>query len=96
LSWGNLWTPLSGDADADRRIASPIRNIGPTSKPILIIHSDDDRSVPIEQAINMEQALEVAKVPHKFVHHKDKGHVGLTDDVNKEARAFIAEVQGSR
>ncbi|MCI0621810.1 MAG: alpha/beta hydrolase [Acidobacteria bacterium] len=95
LSWGNLWTPLSGDVETARRIASPIRNIGSTTKPILIIHSDDDRSVPIQQAIDMEQALEVAKVPHKFIHYKDKGHVGLTDDVNKEARVFIAEVQAA-
>jgi acetyl esterase len=93
LSWADLWTPLSGDAESARRIASPIKNIGLATKPILIVHSDDDQSVPIQQAIAMDQALEEAKVFHKFIHYKDKGHVGMTEEVNKEARAFIAEVE---
>jgi acetyl esterase len=93
LPWGDLWTPLSGDAEFARRIASPIHNIGPATKPILIVHSDDDRSVPVQQAINMDQALDAAKVFHKFIHYHDKGHVGMTEEVNKEARGFIAEVE---
>jgi hypothetical protein len=27
------------------------------------------------------------------VHYTDKGHMGITDDVIKEARAFIAEME---
>ena len=61
-------------------------------KPILVIHSDDDKSVPIQQALDMVQALEKTKVRHRFVHYKDKGHVSITDDVIKEARAFIEEI----
>jgi acetyl esterase/lipase len=90
LSWGNLWTPLSGDVQAARRQASPIVQISAASKPLLVIHSDDDQSVPIQQAFDMVKALEAAKIPHKFVHYRDRGHVGLTDEVLQEARAFIA------
>jgi hypothetical protein len=28
------------------------------------------------------------------VHYKDKGHVSITEDVIKEARAFIEEISG--
>ena len=92
LSWGNLWTPLSGDVQAARRLASPIAQMSARSKPLLVIHSDDDQSVPIEQALEMLKALEAAKIPHKFVHYKDRGHVGLTDEVLQEARSFIAQL----
>jgi acetyl esterase/lipase len=92
LSWGNLWTPVSGDVDAERRQASPINHVTPSMKPILVVHSDDDKSVPIDQAVRMVRALEGAKVRHRFVHYQDRGHMGLTDEVLKEAAAFIAEV----
>ena len=97
LSWGNLWTPLSGAADTARRQASPMAQISSNSKPILVIHSDDDQSVPIQQAFDMVKALEAARIPHHFVHYKDRGHVGLTDEVLQEARLFIAKLdQGTR
>jgi acetyl esterase/lipase len=90
LSWGNLWTPISGDVQAARRQASPLFHISPKSRPLLVIHSDDDQSVPIQQAHDMVKALDSAKVRHKFVHYTDRGHMGLTDEVLQEARSFIA------
>ena len=57
-----------------------------------MIHSDDDQSVPVQQALDMVKALEAAKIPHKFVRYKDRGHVGLTDEVLQEARAFIGQL----
>jgi hypothetical protein len=46
---------------------------------VYILHSDDDKSVPIQQALDMVQVLEKAKVPHQFVHYKDKGHISVTE-----------------
>ncbi len=94
LSWGDLWTPLEGDVHEARRIASPIHQIGPATKPILIVHSDDDRSVPIQQAVDMAAALEAAGVHHRFVHYADRGHMSVTDEVKEHTLAFIAEVEG--
>ncbi len=94
LSWGDLWTPLEGDVREARRIASPIHQIGPATKPILIVHSDDDRSVPIQQAVDMAAALEAAGVHHRFVHYADRGHMSVTDEVKEHTLAFIAEVEG--
>lgn len=91
LSWGNLWTPVSGDVDAARRLASPMNHVTATTKPILVIHSDDDKSVPVQQAVDFVGKLKAANVAHRFVHYADKGHMGITDDVIREARAFIAE-----
>jgi len=92
LSWGKLWAPAGGDADAARRLASPIRHVGPKTKPMLIIHSDDDGSVPVQQAIDMAQTLEAAKVRHRFSLHRKKGHLRVTDEAIQETREFIQEV----
>jgi len=105
LSWGNLWTPVAGSASTGfttlvgaaleeaRRIASPMHNIGPRTKPMLLLHSDDDRSVPIQQAIDMDKALTAAHVQHKFIHYTDRGHIGFTEEAMREARAFIASLE---
>jgi acetyl esterase/lipase len=93
LSWGNLWTPITGDVNEARKHASPINHVSSSTKPILVIHSDDDKSVPVQQATDFVEKLKAAGVQHRYVHFTDKGHMGITDDVIKEARAFIAEVE---
>ena len=93
LSWGNLWTPVGEDAEAARKMASPLTHVTAKTRPILVIHSDDDRSVPIQQAVDFSEALKKAGVQTRFTHYTDKGHMGITDDVIRDARAFIAEVE---
>jgi acetyl esterase/lipase len=93
LSWGNLWTPVAANVEEARRLASPMTHVSATTKPTLIIHSDDDRSVPVQQAADMVEKLKAAGVHHRYVHYTDRGHMGITDEVVKEARAFIAEVE---
>jgi dipeptidyl aminopeptidase/acylaminoacyl peptidase len=93
LSWGNLWTPVSGDVNEARKHASPLNHVSGTTKPILVIHSDDDKSVPVQQAAEFVEKLKAAGVPHRYVHYTDRGHLGITEEVIKEARAFIAEVE---
>jgi acetyl esterase/lipase len=93
LSWGNLWTPVTGNVDEARRHASPINHVSPTTKPLLVIHSDDDKSVPVQQANDFAAKLKAAGVQSRYVHFTDRGHMGITEEVIKEARAFIAEVE---
>jgi len=94
LDWGSGWTPAGEEPVAARQLASPINHVSKKMKPILILHSDDDKSVPVQQALDMVKALEKAKVRHRFVHYKDKGHISMTDDVITETRAFIGEISG--
>jgi alpha-L-fucosidase 2 len=94
LDWGNGWSPAGAEPVAARQLASPINHVTAKMKPILIVHSDDDPSVPIRQALDMVTTLEKAKARHRFVHYKNKGHVSMTEDVIKEARAFIEEISG--
>jgi alpha-L-fucosidase 2 len=95
LDWGNGWTPLGQDPVAARRLASPIHHVSANMPPMLILHSDDDPSVPIQQALDMVAALEAAKIRYRFVQFHGKGHVSITDDVIREAQRFVAEVSAS-
>jgi len=92
LSWGKLWTPNHPDPAAAQRQASPILHISDKTKPILILHSDNDGSVPIQQARDMAAALEKAKAPHRLRVFEKQGHMRITEDVIKESRAFIEEI----
>jgi acetyl esterase/lipase len=92
LEWGKLWAPIGADETAARREASPIAHVKPGIKPILILHSDDDKSVPIRQAMDMAEALQKAGARYKFLHYTDKGHMQIVDYVIRESVAFIKEV----
>ena len=96
LSWGNLWTPVDGKVEESRRHASPLTHVSATTKPILVIHSDDDKSVPVQQAADFVEKLKTAGATHRYVHFTDRGHMGITEDVIKEARAFIAELEAKK
>jgi dipeptidyl aminopeptidase/acylaminoacyl peptidase len=93
LSWGNLWTPVGGDVEEARRVASPMTHVSASTKPLLVIHSDDDKSVPVQQAVDFVGKLQAAGVRHRFVHYTDRGHMGITEEVVKETRTFIAEIE---
>ncbi len=91
LSWGNLWTPADQDAGKARAEASPVNHVSKNSKPLLIIHSDNDKSVPIENALLMVEALKNAGTDFKFHRYPDLGHMGIIDEVIEKSRAFIKE-----
>ncbi|MSQ96644.1 MAG: alpha/beta hydrolase [Gemmataceae bacterium] len=92
LDWGSGWTPLGEDPVAARQLASPIHHVTGKMKPILVIHSDDDKSVPIKQALDMVDVLKKVKVQHRFVRYQDKGHISITEDVIRETRRFMDEI----
>ena len=91
LSWGNIWTPSGADPTEARKLASPVNHVKKDMKPLLIIHSDNDRSVPIDNALGMVEALKKVDAPHRFLRYPSAGHMGITDEVIKQAREFIDE-----
>jgi hypothetical protein len=44
----------------------------------------------------MVERLKAAGVHHRYVHYTDRGHMGITEEVIKEARAFINEVESRK
>jgi acetyl esterase/lipase len=92
LDWGDLWTPPDVSADAARAQASPARHVAKDSKPLLILHSDNDRSVPIGNALAMVAALRKAGSRHVFHRYPKMGHMGINQEVIDKSLAFIKDV----
>jgi acetyl esterase/lipase len=89
LSWGNIWTPQGVDPIKARKRASPVNHVSKDTRPMLILHSDNDRSVPIANALLMVDALRQAKAPHVFQRYPQMGHMGINDEVIARALEFI-------
>lgn len=91
LDWGPLWAP-PGVAPAEAlALASPHRHLTKQSKPLLVMHSDNDKSVPIANALLMVEALKKAGTTHTFHRYPEMGHMGINDEVIAKTRAFIEE-----
>ena len=91
LDWGALWTPPGVPVEEARALASPTKHVTKTSKPLLILHSDNDKSVPVANALTMIEVLEKAGARHTFQHYPDLGHMQITDEVIKQSLAFIKD-----
>jgi dipeptidyl aminopeptidase/acylaminoacyl peptidase len=92
LDWGALWTPPGVPVDDARAQASPSKHVTKDSKPLLILHSDNDRSVPIPNALIMIDALEKAGAKHTFHRYPEMGHMGINQEVIDKSLAFIETV----
>jgi len=91
LSWGDIWTPVGVDPIEGRKAASPVNHVKKDMKPLLVMHSDNDKSVPIDNALLMVAALDKAGAPHKFLRYPDMGHMGINDEVIARTLEFIKE-----
>ena len=92
LPWGNLWTPTGVDPAEARAAASPVRHVHPGMTPLLIFHADNDKSVPVANALEMVRELEAKKAPHEFRHYPTAGHMSVTPEVIEKSLAFIRRV----
>ena len=61
------------------------------SKPLLVMHSDNDRSVPIANALTMVEILEKTGAKHTFHRYPEMGHMGINQEVIDKSLAFIKE-----
>ena len=95
LSWGKIWTPPGQDPIAARRLASPVNHVSKDTKPLLILHSDNDRSVPIDNALVMIEALKKAGADHTFHRYEKMGHMGINEEVIRRSLEFIERQTGS-
>jgi len=93
LSWGSGWIPPNEAWDRAREYASPLTHVSAGTKPLLLVHSDDDGSVPIRQALKMVERLQAVNAPYEFLHYSDRGHIGMTPETIKAARTFMAKYQ---
>ncbi|MEL7500189.1 MAG: alpha/beta hydrolase fold domain-containing protein [Planctomycetota bacterium] len=78
------------EAKALTRKASPIHYASKDDPPILTMHGDQDRLVPIGQAIKLDEALDQLKLESTFIKIKNAGHGRFqNDDVQKRVMQFF-------
>ena len=66
-----------------------MNHVSKNAKPLLILHSDNDKSVPIENALLMVEALKKAGATFQFHRYPEMGHMGINDEVIQKTRTFI-------
>ena len=91
LDWGVHWASPGVDPQVALAQASPNRHLKKESKPLLVIHSDNDTSVPIANALLMVEALKKAGTPHTFHRYLTMGHMGINQEVIDRSLFFIRE-----
>ncbi|MHC5540026.1 alpha/beta hydrolase fold domain-containing protein [Singulisphaera rosea] len=87
--WGDLWKPNGVESEEARKLASPIQHVKKSMPPILIFHSDNDKSVPIAIGLRMVETLKNAGASHVFHHYPTMGHMGINDEVITKSLEFI-------
>lgn len=96
LSWGDIWTPSGVDPIKARKLASPVNHVNKSIKPLLILHSDNDKSVPIDNALLMVEALRKADAPFEFHRYPSMGHMGINDEVIARSLEFLKKHGGMK
>jgi acetyl esterase/lipase len=77
--------------------ASPIHHVSPDDPPVLLLHGNEDRWVPLEQSRAMEAALAQAGVVHRLIvvpgaRHGFEAWVGEHQDFLPDIVAFLQSV----
>lgn len=93
---GAVTSLLGGTPDqfpARYEAASPVRRVRPGCPPVLLLHGDEDRLIPVSQSRSLADRLEQAGVPHRFRVVAGARHgFGLqagTADLTPEVLAFL-------
>ena len=87
------WVDHIGHPSNDREAlaaVSPARLADRVTRPVLLIHGEDDGIVPVEQSEYMEKALKKAGKPVQFLRLEDSAHSSRTEtDSRAEFDAII-------
>ena len=90
LDWGEAWNVTGLENNIAREFYSPIKHITENTKPILIVHSENDSSVPFQQALEMIKKLKEKNNDFKRLLFSNFGHVLLNHPLaEKIAQSYI-------
>lgn len=89
LDWGSGWCPPGQAWDAARTFASPLAHVEKAHTPLLIVHAEDDKSVPVAQADEFVSSLRSQGKPHEYRRYAEGGHLKLNVNTLRDCRVFL-------
>ena len=94
FNWKDDNLPVLGNADRSAAEISPARQAAKAAMPILLLHGEQDYTVPVDHSRKMEAALKAAGKPVDAVYYKDENHylslASTRQDVLSRLEAFLA------
>jgi acetyl esterase/lipase len=91
------WIGSNAADETFKAAVSPLTYVSRQSPPILIIHGDQDHTVPLEQSIVLEDKLKGYSIPSTLILVKGAGHGKFTNqqsnDENREIQKFLESVR---
>ena len=81
--------------------ASPIAHVSKTSAPFLFLHGDSDTTIPMQQSLEMQKALQSVGVHAEFYPVKNGKHgfinfLEYLEPVNRQMEGFLDSVFGRK
>jgi dipeptidyl aminopeptidase/acylaminoacyl peptidase len=76
--------------------ASPVAAIPTWRSPVLIVHGDDDRNVPVAQSIDLIERLNTARVPHEEIIIPNEIHSFLLHQSSFQVDQAVVRFFGER
>lgn len=95
----DYWKSMVGDPKKERdklEAISPINFVDNLDDPVLIIHGDEDETVPFSQSKALEKALKKADKAYHFITITNGGHHRWSDEVETKVHESILELFNSR
>jgi len=86
-------TTLEGNPDIFSQ-SSPLHYVTSAAAPTLMLHGDQDRLVPIEQAYLLREKFLELGVTHKLIVYPGQGHGWLGDDLTDSFNQVEAFIEG--
>jgi len=73
------------------RLVSPLTHVAKIKCPILILHGEEDKEVPVSHAHKLAEAIEKAGGQHELKIFKDAGHGLRSSKIRKEMDPLVLE-----
>jgi len=76
--------------------SSPVAYVSGWKSPVLLIHGDDDRNVPVDQTVDLVQRLAAAGVPYEEIIIPDDTHHFMRRANSVRVDSAVAEFMGRK
>jgi len=86
---------IPADCRSTAELASPVTHLDKGDPPVLLIHGDLDKVVPVAQSQRFRDALLAKNIPTKFIQIEGVGHSFIGADMESTRRASLRALEAT-